>query len=943
MTETDPKTDNEPQTIKIEVIDRPPGSDDDNQESITDIQNYLQSFNKEIQTVQGESAESNNDGAATDVNNSETNTIYVTESGEYFYQADAVSGQVVTVVNNKELNAESSAAPTSTKKPSQKGSNAGNSANAAGDDGNKVVNDLSQASHIILGEDAFQTVTIVPTETNPGEVSYVLIVQQPDETEPVEKEEKDTDDAEDQDLTVYDFDDAEDPAASEAPESGEEEDKSKILKIVARKSQSVAQAHMCNYCNYTSPKRYLLSRHMKSHSEERPHKCSVCDRGFKTIASLQNHVNTHTGTKPHHCKFCSSAFTTSGELVRHVRYKHTHEKPHKCSICDYASVELSKMRNHMRCHTGERPYQCPHCTYASPDSFKLKRHLRIHTGERPYECDVCHARFTQSNSLKAHKLIHSDDSEKPVFKCDLCPATCGRKTDLRIHVQKLHTSDRMFTCRRCGKNFPDRYSYKIHNKSHEGEKCWKCDLCPYASTSSRHLESHMLIHTDQKPFRCSLCDQCFRQKQLLKRHQNLYHNPSYVPPSPREKTHECPECKRAFRHKGNLIRHMCMHDPDSEAIQTQNALKLGRQKKLQIVNGEELKIVPHEDDEEEDEDEDSMKEELEDTEEKVMKNELGSQLIEGADGQHYVVLEVIQLQGSDGEPAMAVVSDSDYQSGSIGIEDSNSVSAGQFITPDFAGNEKLSKSATSQAVKEIVEDACSDVQNCFGFDEEGEDEEMEEDLTQDERDLELCGEREVCSIVHKRLFYPKSVERFCRCADKECPSSWVDTPDNFTMYANNRAQMKFCEPITDLPNCVDNNETTPLYLTITNITLNVPPENEQTEYTKQYKISSKASCHCPQHHMWKCSSLETNSTTKTTVMQYRCASLDKCKAGNFCGSERSDFYSVYYYCSCPNDHFCVRNNDSEFPAREIFYDGPAYRAFCTNYPNLHSVTTERVN
>lgn len=125
---------------------------------------------------------------------------------------------------------------------------------------------------------------------------------------------------------------------------------------------------------------YLLSRHMKSHSEERPHKCSVCDRGFKTIASLQNHVNTHTGTKPHHCKFCSSAFTTSGllwfslflavmyyllnkifgllgELVRHVRYKHTHEKPHKCSICDYASVELSKMRNHMRCHTGERPYQ----------------------------------------------------------------------------------------------------------------------------------------------------------------------------------------------------------------------------------------------------------------------------------------------------------------------------------------------------------------------------------------------------------------------------------------------------------------------------------------------------------------------------------------------------------------------------------------------------------
>lgn len=64
-----------------------------------------------------------------------------------------------------------------------------------------------------------------------------------------------------------------------------------------KKSQVSLAMHMCSYCNYTSPKRYLLSRHMKSHSEERPYKCSVCERGFKTLASLQNHVNTHTGTK----------------------------------------------------------------------------------------------------------------------------------------------------------------------------------------------------------------------------------------------------------------------------------------------------------------------------------------------------------------------------------------------------------------------------------------------------------------------------------------------------------------------------------------------------------------------------------------------------------------------------------------------------------------------
>ncbi|XP_014672003.1 PREDICTED: transcriptional repressor CTCFL-like [Priapulus caudatus] len=408
---------------------------------------------------------------------------------------------------------------------------------------------MGDGQNVILNTgNSYQTVTIVPSDTNPDEVSYVLIVSQPDDK--------------DKDLSVYDFND-EGQAITEQVDA----DGKKIIRVTPRKGKlAVGQAaHMCNYCNYTSPKRYLLARHMKSHSEERPHKCNICERGFKTVASLQNHLNTHTGTKPHQCKECTSAFTTSGELVRHVRYRHTHEKPHRCTECDYSSVELSKLKRHMRCHTGERPYQCPHCTYASPDTYKLKRHLRIHTGEKPYQCEVCQARFTQSNSLKAHRLIHSGN--KPIYQCELCPTTCGRKTDLRIHIQKLHTSDNPIKCKRCGKDFPDRYAYKIHAKTHDGEKCFKCDLCPYASLTQRHLESHMLIHTDQKPFQCEQCVQTFRQKQLLKRHQNLYHNPDYVPPIPREKTHECPECHKLFRHKGNLIRHLALHDPEATTDQ----------------------------------------------------------------------------------------------------------------------------------------------------------------------------------------------------------------------------------------------------------------------------------------------------------------------------------------------------------------------------------------
>uniref|UniRef100_A0A1A9ZWH4 C2H2-type domain-containing protein n=1 Tax=Glossina pallidipes TaxID=7398 RepID=A0A1A9ZWH4_GLOPL len=379
---------------------------------------------------------------------------------------------------------------------------------------------------------------------------------------------------------IYDFDE------NEIEDSKNADGKDKSIEVPTTEAflkpldtAANADLYKCTHCTYTTNKKFLMSRHMKSHSDDRPYKCSICEKGFKTSASLVNHVNFHLGKKPHGCTYCDKAFTTSGELVRHVRYRHTGVKPHKCTECDYSSVEMSKLKRHMRCHTGERPYQCPHCTYASPDSFKLKRHLRTHTGEKPYECDICNARFTQSNSLKYHRLIHSVN-EKPVFQCPMCPTTCGRKTDLRLHMQKLHSSDKTWPCNRCGKELPDRYSYKVHIKTHEGEKCFRCKLCPYASITQRHLDSHMLIHTDEKPFVCEICEVAFRQKQLLNRHVNLYHNEEYKPPSTREKVHVCPHCNRSFSFKGNLMRHMEVHDPFSRHESEKLKLKLGRMNRL---------------------------------------------------------------------------------------------------------------------------------------------------------------------------------------------------------------------------------------------------------------------------------------------------------------------------------------------------------------------------
>ncbi|CAF3355538.1 unnamed protein product [Rotaria sp. Silwood1] len=337
--------------------------------------------------------------------------------------------------------------------------------------------------------------------------------------------------------SVYDFGDTPRKWPKTTPQRN-----STVSKTSVSDSGKSMEKLMCSYCNYTTTKKYLLQRHLKSHSTERPHKCIIfekksimkdfvfvlflkgayCDRSFKTTIQLTNHVNTHLGVKPFQCKFCSFSFTTSGELIRHVRYKHTLEKPHRCDECGYATVELSKLRRHIRTHTGEKPYACPHCSYCSPDTFKLKRHLRVHTGERPYQCTICNFRFTQSNSLKAHMLTHQ--AEKPSFPCSYCPSVMARKSDLRYHVSKQHSrQSEPLSCNKCDEDFPDKYTLRMHGKTHKGQTIHSCTHCEFSANTSQQLDDHMNKHRGTRPFQCSECGLMFAARADLRAHVTRTH------------------------------------------------------------------------------------------------------------------------------------------------------------------------------------------------------------------------------------------------------------------------------------------------------------------------------------------------------------------------------------------------------------------------------------
>lgn len=109
---------------------------------------------------------------------------------------------------------------------------------------------------------------------------------------------------------------------------------------------------------------------------------------------------------------------------------------------------------------------------------------------------------------------------------------------------------------------------------------------------------------------------------------------------------------------------MALHDPESTAQEKAIALKIGRQRKIQIVNGQAVEVFTCDDDED---DEDYEYEDEEDQDEpapsgnannasavaasaSATKEGAGSMVsVQGQDGEHYVVLEVIQMaEGEDG-------------------------------------------------------------------------------------------------------------------------------------------------------------------------------------------------------------------------------------------------------------------------------------------------------
>lgn len=158
--------------------------------------------------------------------------------------------------------------------------------------------------------------------------------------------------------------------------------------------------------------------------------------------------------------------------------------------------------------------------------------------------------YSPINSFDDADYINECQDDKQATLCDRCSETFSNESELRSHIKSKHKNKMEIKCIKCDKILSNMRAYKVHLKTHSGDKPFVCEVCGKAFSLLATLKSHSLIHKGELPFKCPQCPHRARLQQSLVMHIRTH---------TRERPYTCPHCPATFTTSSNRAKHVRYH------------------------------------------------------------------------------------------------------------------------------------------------------------------------------------------------------------------------------------------------------------------------------------------------------------------------------------------------------------------------------------------------
>lgn len=346
-----------------------------------------------------------------------------------------------------------------------------------------------------------------------------------------------------------------------------------LLKVHYRRYHT-SRKYSCNHCE----KRFLSKVHMDTHKDfyhqtemgsAIKYCCDKCSKTFHFKDNMRRHVGSHIlRTKKVFKESIAGNLKNAIGRVTDVLQKFPCNECQKL-FSSHLSLKYHKDFFHQLKDGIIKKYQCNECAMSFNFKENLKRHMvKQHMKSSVFPCDACERIYSHKTALYSHKeLMHPTTEEKTKkHLCEFCAVSFSLKENLERHRKKQHAVNFSFPCGDCGNVFSGMESLRSHRDfKHAAEdgpiKTYLCEFCAQSFARKENIQRHMKkehgqhVNEDRQQkmnMSCTLCNKNFKTKQILRVHEDYYHQSDKGPP----KKHQCTICPQSFDMLENLKRHI---------------------------------------------------------------------------------------------------------------------------------------------------------------------------------------------------------------------------------------------------------------------------------------------------------------------------------------------------------------------------------------------------